>query len=196
MLVLGIDQARRSGWAILAGPHPFVVKASGFVHDTAGIMGVVAMARSMAGSSPFLVVMEDHSGIPLHAKAKFARGQAPKRNTATILGIGAARGRWEVALDLAQHPDGLRMDVEPCDWRARVLGLSLCASTVRCKAAAMEYASRLIGKPVTDENEAEAVCIACWGALDGIAQLNRDRRERNMKARMVRAQKRQGGLPW
>lgn len=200
MFVLGIDQARRSGWCIHTGDVGAcrtAVLASGFVLDTGGIMGVVAMVKSMAGAEPYLAVFEDHSGIPLHNKTRFARGHgAPQRNTATILGIGAARGRWEVALDLAEHPDSLRVSVEPCDWRGRVLGLLSSANPDRCKAVAVEYASRLIGHAVTDHNEAEAVCIACWGALDGKAQLDAAKRERNMRARMVRAQKKQGGLPW
>lgn len=207
MIVLGIDQAKRSGWAIHNGlaAHvtalqglnvPCPIAASGFVHDTGGLVGVIEMAKALAHGSEFLAVFEDHSGIPLQAKAKFARGQAPQRNAATILGMGAARGRWELALDLAEHPERLRLEVTPRDWRGRVLGLVPSASTERCKATACVYASRLIGHQVTDDNEAEAICIACWGALDGLAQLSAVRAERNMKARLVKAARKQGGLPW
>ena len=193
MIVLGVDQARRSGWAIHNGQS---IVASGFVQDTSGMMGVIAMVQAFADGSPYLAVFEDHACIPLSSKAKFARGQVPRRNTATILGMGASLGRWEVALDLSQHPERLRLAVEPNDWRGRVLGLLPSASTDRCKAAAMEYASRLIARPVTDHNEAEAICLACWGSLDGVAILNAERRHKRMRERIVRQQLKQRGLPW
>ena len=195
MIILGIDQARRSGWAVFKGAG---IVASGFVYDTPGMVGVLDVVKAFADGdmTRVLVVFEDHSGIPLSAKARFARGHAPQRNTATILGIGAARGRWETALDLADHPERLRLSVEPQDWRARVLGLVPSASTERCKQAAGAYASQLIARAVTDDNEAEAVCIACWGSLDGVASLERERMQRRMRDRIKRMAGKQRGLPW
>lgn len=204
MIVLGIDQAKRSGWAVhRAG----VIAHSGFVHDTPGMVGVVELVKGLARAEPgaaagqtpmvnVLVVFEDHSGISLHHKAKFARGHAPTRNTATILGMGRMYGRWELALDLVGHPERLRVSVEPRDWRGRVLGLVPSASTERCKDTAVAYASQLTGHNVGDHNEAEAICIACWGALDGMAGLERERARARMAARDKRSKAKQGGLPW
>lgn len=196
MIVLGIDQARRSGWAVHDGRK---IVQSGFVYNTPGMIGVVELVKAHAGSggiSSVLVVYEDHSGIPLHAKTRFQGGQAPTRNTATILGMGAAWGRWETALDLAGHNPRLRICVAPADWRLRVLGLVPSASTERCKATAKAWASQAVQGNVEDDNEAEAIAIASWGALDGKARLEAQRQARRMKDYQKRQAAKQGGLPW
>ena len=136
-----------------------------------------------------LVVFEDHSGITL-TKGTRLEGK-PTRNTAAILGMGAARGRWEEALDRAGHSEARRLHVLPKHWRARVLGLGPAARTEVCKAKALEWASGTLFKALTDHNEAEAVCIASWGGLDGVAAWEAKRTRRRVEERARRTARKQ-----
>lgn len=175
--VLAIDQAKRSGYA---------VKYRGAIvsHGTAlkSIERAEVLAIALRYSLHVLVVLEDHSKMPISRGTRSdRRGGKVVRSTATLIGIGKALGRWEERLDDVGHLPSMRLYVEPRVWRARVLGSQ--PESMRCgyarglesltdvwKARACLYASTLLRTPVPDDNAAEAICMAEWGALDGIAQ--------------------------
>lgn len=193
MIVLGIDQASESGWAVHTGPGGRVVAhgvARTWQDRHAAIQCALDHAGSVGSAAELLVVFEDHSGISLK---KGTRGK-PTRSTASILGLGAARGRWDEALDRVGHPDSKRIQVEPKDWRGRVLGLGEHASTDLCKKCACEWATRQLYEIITDHNEAEGICITCWGALDGLSVWQGRRNLERAKARGKKQAKKQGVL--
>ena len=129
MITVGIDQARRSGWGLADGRK---LVASGVAIDHASRLAVLELARTRNGGTlrGVLVMFEDHSGIPLgrltrddkHTARKSGRFGAPERSTASILGQGAAHGRWLELLDMLEHPKAHRSSIKPHVWRNK-LGL-------------------------------------------------------------------------
>lgn len=195
MIALGIDQANRSGWGI--GVDRNVVR-SGVANTHAERKAVVELAREMAGGDmkQVLVMFEDHSKMPLgrltHADRntpRKGRQAAPQRNTATILGMGAARGRWEAVLDDAGHPKALRDDVEPRVWRAK-MGIR-GADTDALKREACAWATRHTMREVTDIDEGDGVCITAFAAIDGIQRNEARKATARTEARDKRGVKKQ-----
>jgi hypothetical protein len=198
MIGLGIDQATRSGWGIAVNRQ---VVRSGVASTHAERKAVVELARELAGGDmrQVLVMLEDHSGMPLgrltHADRntpRKGRQAAPQRNTATILGMGAARGRWEAVLDDAGHPKALRDEVEPRTWRGK-LGIT-GRDTDDLKASAAALASAHMLKQVTDLDEAEGICIALFAGIDGIARNEARKASARTEARDKRGVKKQLAL--
>jgi hypothetical protein len=195
---LGLDQAARSGWAIgRVAPKPAVV-AHGVAANHVERRQVVELALQHAGDPrQLLVLYEDHSGMPLsrltrhdRATARQGRPGAPERSTASILGQGAARGRWEELLDMLRHPERLRDEVEPRTWRARVLGTTR-GDTAELKALAMRWASAWVGAAIEDADEADGLGICAFAMHDGIARLEQRRQHARLQARGRREEKRQ-----
>lgn len=194
MIALGIDQANRSGWGISVGRK---VVESGVATTHAERKAVVARAMALAGGpSSLLVMFEDHSAMPLgrltrddRNTARKGRQAAPQRNTATILGMGAARGRWEALLDDWAHPKTLRDDVEPRVWRAK-LGIR-GGDTDALKRAACEWSTRELGRLVDDVDEGDGVCIAAFAGIDGVARRDARLAADRTKARDKRGQVKQ-----
>lgn len=192
--VLGVDQATVSGWAIaLVGGK---VLESGLAKDHC--MRAWAVQRAMRlvdnRAENLLFVFEDHSDIPLSNGARFnhKNKQAPRRNAASLIGMGRALGRWEELLDAKLHPERLRLGVTSEDWRGRVLGCRNALGTDELKQRAVRWAHGHMGNlNIADHNEAEAVCIAAWGALDGVSVLDRVREVRRVKARVKRVRAKQ-----
>lgn len=158
-VALGIDQARRSGWAICDSDHGIVLSgvATKCPHRILAIQRAILWAADRA--RPLVVVVEDHSRIPLKANRT-------KRATATILGMGEARGRWLEICELLGLP---WCAVPPSEWRPRVLGISPYTHTSPAKAAAIRWARDRGGAEVSDD-EAEAQAIAWWGAHGPVAR--------------------------
>jgi hypothetical protein len=154
--VLGIDQAQRSGWAV-HDLRRFVLH--GYTTTAEQQQDALRAVRKLPGFdvSRLLVLFEDHRHIPARQGV----------NVETILGMGDARGGWRMLLEILQHPKSQRMLVEPKEWR-RVMGLRINLPTAACKQSAMFWATVVAGAPVTDDNEAEAMAIAQWGAVDGL----------------------------
>jgi hypothetical protein len=82
------------------------------------------------------------------------------RGHAQWLGLGAARGRWLEALELAGVPESRIVGVYPQTWRTALAPLPRKTGE-QAKASAVLVARGLLGRePSTDE--AEAVCMARW----------------------------------
>lgn len=198
-IVLGIDQARRSGWGIANARG--AVTQCGVARTHAERRRVAELVREHAAGDMrrVLVLLEDHAGMPIgrltrqdRQTARKGRSGAPERSTATLLGMGAARGRWEAVLDELGHPEALRDEVEPRVWRAK-LGIR-GAGTDALKADACRWATAHLGQLVDDGDLAEGVCITAFGAWDGIARVEARRREARLKGLAKREGVRQGVL--
>lgn len=150
-IILAVDQGARSGWALFRVGK---LVASGVATKAAQRKAAVdrAVALSRITNMPLVFVYEDHSGIPARKKG----------NTRTLLGMGAARGRWEEQLDMAGVPKPRRLKVRPETWRRNVLGLRLFTPRDVAKTAAIRFVVAAYGVDAKDD-EAEAVCIGHWG---------------------------------
>ena len=191
--VFGIDQAKVSGWAIAEVRGKAI--ASGIAKNHAERNAALSDSRFLqrgafgAHYADVLVVFEDHSDFRMaYGSNRKANGQhqKPIRTQASLLSLGAARGRWEELLDMYQHPERLRLSVTPKDWRARVLSSRQSVGTEELKERAKRWASAHVGRWIADDNEADAICIAAWGALDGLGVLMAERVQRRTKARIKR----------
>lgn len=157
--VLGIDQAATSGWCIYHSGRPL---KWGVVTTNSGRADVVELAAEMTTGDPglaprCLVVFEDHSEMRVGGIRKNGR-RVFNTSTATLLGLGAARGRWEALLDQAGHDDRARLMVTTKMFRQRVLGLRGNAPADEAKALAkLRY-------QIAEHDAAEACAIAEWGA--------------------------------
>lgn len=152
-VVLGIDQSTSSsGWALIG--EPVGSRRAGIAKNAEQIREVMHEAKSFAGPLPIVAVLEDHRSFA------FSRGNMSVKS---LLGMGAARGRWQQELEAAGITD-VHM-VEPRVWRKAVLGLSGNASAERAKEAAIAHASLLLRR-VASSDEAEALCIALWGTCN------------------------------
>lgn len=162
-VVLGIDQSTKSsGWAI-RGVYP---ATSGVATGADGIRAVVDRAKSLSMGRPVVAVLEDHRAFA------FSRGNMSVKS---LLGMGAARGRWQQELEHAGIDD-VHM-VEPRVWRGKVLGLGPRVSGEQAKAAARRHAAAVLGFCVSDD-EAEALCIALWGEMNLQPKVKRKRAPR------------------
>jgi hypothetical protein len=191
MFILATDQAICSGWALIQALTAKPVRwgiAKG--HDE--IDQVVRFAVTMAGGPKLLYALtEDHGGVPLFVGGSRDRGRVrsggKQRSTATILGMGAARGWWEHALCSAAIGGVARshlLKVSHGTWKAEVLGARWAkARTEAVRAESVRFARALLGVDVTHD-EAAAVCMAVWGAKNVPAKLvaAREARSRARKA--------------
>jgi len=147
--VLGIDQSTRSsGWALIGEPHGS--RRVGVAKGAADIVDVLHEAKSFAGPLPIVAVLEDHRSFA------FSRGNMSVKS---LLGMGAARGRWQQELEVFGITD-VHM-VEPRVWRREVLGLRGNTSAEAAKEAAARHAAFVLRREVSSD-EAEALCIALW----------------------------------
>jgi hypothetical protein len=196
---LGIDQAARSGWGIARIGDALSRIQHGVARTHVERRAVVQLALELAGGDPrqLLVMFESHAGMPLtrltrHDRATARQGRlgAPERSTASILGQGAAKGRWDELLDMLGHPERLRDDVEPRTWRARVLGTAR-GDTETLKHLARTWASTTLGEAIEDPDEAEGVAICAFAVHDGVARLEARRRDARLYARGRREEQKQ-----
>lgn len=162
--VLAIDQANSSGWSVVHAPTARVL-AFGLAKTPAERAAAVAEGIRLAVDAPLRVLFEDHSRIPLGRGGSRDFGQnRATRDTGTILGMGAARGRWEERFAMVGLPRAhYSLDVQPRVWRKAVLGTS-SGGRDALKALAVRYASACVGRPLVSDDIAEAICMGVWGA--------------------------------
>ena len=190
-LVVGIDQAATSGYAVVQRFRPVFW---GLVRTEEERRRVIASVVDLAlgDLSEVLWVLEDHGKIPLWYKAapNAETGEDPERNTDTVLGLGEARGRWLGQLELCGVTDSRILKVPPTTWRHAVLKRRKPGQD--WKQTAVEHASALalgVGSTALDHNVAEALCIAMWGAFAGLARREQKRVADNYHARERRRRK-------
>lgn len=153
-VVLAVDTAGRSGWAIRVAGR---LVASGEVDtlDAEEIDSIVREALSHAlHVCPAVLVLERAWGD----------------NTATLLGLGAARERWHAAWRRACQPKSRIVQVYPVSWRARVLPKGACrlpreqVRPVELACAQHEVPSVSRGTFEVGPDEAAAILISKWAA--------------------------------
>lgn len=149
--ILAIDQSSKSsGWARIDGLSVDVGIAK-TAADRDAVCGEMASRYATDdGVASVVAVIEDHRAF------SFSRGNMSVRS---LLGMGAARGRWEQALEIHGIRD-IRY-VEPRVWRSKVLGLGPRASGEQAKAAAVRHAYEVLGYEV-GHDAAEALCMALY----------------------------------
>lgn len=156
-IVLGIDQAARSGWAIARGDK-LLTSGTVAITDTKGCQQALDLwqAQVLAADGQGFVWFEDHSDVPARAG----------RNTTSILGMGASRGHWDALLNLRGFPktEQRRGKVPPKTWRPATFGIPARTKTERAKRLAVKAAALHAGWPMADDNEAEACGIALWAS--------------------------------
>jgi hypothetical protein len=177
MIAVGVDQGARSGWAI-GDSSTGTIGAWGVATKHADRIAVLQRAAFANGGTlrGVVVMFEDHSKMPLgrlgrgdhnpnvdRGKGRFG---APQRSTESILGQGAAKGRWLELLDMLGHPVAGRMKVEPRTWRAR-LGI-VAKGSEALKLEARRYAAKMMGltEAFDDDDLAEGVCLCMYAILD------------------------------
>lgn len=151
-VVLGVDTAARSGWAIaVSGKRVDSGELSTL--DTAELERVVRWAVDLGrvGGLRVVLVLEAPWG----------------GSVAVVAALGVARERWERAWRDAGQTVRRVVRVNPATWRAAVLGrgaIGLEREAVR--ALEQSVACRLVGRPLGPD-ESAAVLIARWGAQAG-----------------------------
>jgi hypothetical protein len=152
-VVLGVDSGAQSGWCFLAQGK---LIASGVARNALERADVVARAQNLerAFKLPLIVVAETWS-------------RGGWMSFATILGMGTGWGRWAEALELAEHPARRIVRVLPSTWRPPTVGTHRgteaykAAAIARVRSAHRDEMGRAL---VAGPDEAEAICIADWGA--------------------------------
>jgi hypothetical protein len=171
-VILAIDPGNVSGWAIVS-PRRSAVDAKQSVtvwsgRTTAGPKNhIVEMARDAATNDvmrPLIVVAETWTtGDPVHDR---------RMRAATMLGLGAAWGRWSDALDAVGVPKSRILRVNTSTWRAKIIGGPMNRTTEEWKRLALLHAQqrfpvRAPSGQVSSDDEAEALCIAAWAMCAG-----------------------------
>lgn len=174
--VLGIDQATSSGVAVFDVVRRRCV-LSGTVRGAQEQQRVLLSLGELPGFSwsSLLVVLEDHGRVP----------RRKNKSTRTVLALGESAGRFRALLSIYEHPEQNLLTVTPSTWR-RLLGpMPRGTRRPRWKAEARAWASMHLGHAVTSDDEAEAICIAAWGAWDGLARWSQHTRRLRRAERRV-----------
>jgi hypothetical protein len=201
MIAMGVDQGARSGWG-LSIQRTVVAHGVALNHKQRLAVLELVKSRNCGSLQGVLVCFEDHTTIPLERLTRADsqtprhhsdRAGAPERNTAGIIGQGAAWGRWLELLDLLEHPKALRMKVPPQVWRAR-LGIR-GKGTDALKAAACRFASLHSREEITDGDQAEGYALAVYAGIDGIMRNEIRKAEQRIDYRGRTQSSRQTALP-
>lgn len=168
--VIAIDQAESSGFASCPYRPGARLVASEYrvgvaLTPSERLAALTAASEAAGGWEHLAVVFEDHSDF------YFGRGNA---SVATLLGLGAYRGRWEEQLDTHEHPRSHRHKVTPKVWRRAVLGLASNVAADRAKATAQMYAHAALGHG-HGHDASEAFCILRFACLSLLPSLQAGR---------------------
>lgn len=162
-VILGIDPAATSGWALLApSKGPAALLGHGTTtrtHKGAAERRRVVEAADLHARSfgvPLVVVREDWAG-----RWSPRRGKGGT-NTRTVAGLGAAWGEWSQVLLERRIPHARIVKVTTGEWRRALFGVSRLPSGAWDAMAANYVRAGWGAKGLTDD-EAEAVCVAAWG---------------------------------
>lgn len=146
-VVLAVDQGKRSGWAVFEQAE---LRASGKAINHTQRLAAVQSAQRISENSDLQLVMalEGHDHMPASMGA----------NTATLIGMGAARGRWQECAEMSGLPSKRIVEIGVADWRRRVFGKQRKLRRAAVKEMAIRAAQVLYGVTCLDD-EAEAICI-------------------------------------
>lgn len=155
-VVLGVDTARRSGWAVrvlgrLRYSGEVDVRRSGDVRE------VIELGMRVAAETelPLVLVLEK----PYGGKAF------------VLVALGVARQCWLGPWDELGNRRARVVSVLPATWRARVLGrVHAVAKRDAVRAVELEAARRMVGPGMRDElgaDEAAAILISQWATYAG-----------------------------
>lgn len=147
VVVLGLDPARVSGWAILVDGQ---LAASGTARSASERAQVVSTAQTAS---------EAHQRRLVVVAERWLTGGWASFDA--IAGLAAAWGAWREALEIAGHPKRRVVRVTPQTWRASLLGGR--ATREEWKRRAVWRVRAEHGIEVSDD-EAEAVLIGQWGS--------------------------------
>lgn len=152
-VVLAIDTAKRSGWAVRVGAKLY---ASGEcdTRDASELDDIVYEA-----------VLRANPLIPWPVPVLVLE-RAWGNRTNTLLALGAARERWEAAWRRACMPASRIVHVYPARWRARVLGGGAhCMPREQVRPLELAAARHEVGPGVdVGPDEAAAILISKWAA--------------------------------
>jgi hypothetical protein len=157
--VLGIDQAKASGWALIELAQQRCV-LSGVAKTPAEQEDVLNLLAGLPGLfwPSVLVVLEDHSFMPTRAGT----------SARTLLSLGESRGRWLALLSERGHPPEARLLCTPAVWRKVLAKPGTRFTRATWKREAKRWASARVGERITSDDEAEAIAIAYWGSWEGL----------------------------
>lgn len=146
-VVLAVDTAARSGWAVLAGQDDYLAWGEADTLDPEALTYIVRWAAGQAQGRqlPLVLVLEQPWGGPMPV----------------VLALGGARERWLCAWRGAGFA-GRVVSVQPAVWRAPVLGRGWArAPRGDVRAHEQGVAAMLVGERCRGD-EAAAILIAKW----------------------------------
>jgi hypothetical protein len=147
-VVLAVDTAANSGWAICRGQDDYLCFGEVDTLDEPSLNYIVvwAVTRAAQLGLPLVLVLEAPFGGPVR----------------TLLGLGAAGERWRAAWRRAGQA-GRTVLVQPAEWRAPVLGRRWArAPRDEVRAHEQATAASIVGER-TAADESAAILIARWG---------------------------------
>jgi hypothetical protein len=148
-VVLGIDTARRSGWALSCkGAHVDSGEVDTLDEPIIDLIVANAIDYAAAMKLPVVLVLEAPYGGTVN----------------TIAALGVARERWLRAWRNAEQSLARVVKVQPGQWRGPVLGARwTSAPREEVRSHEQMTAAAFVGHPV-GEDEAPAIHIARWGS--------------------------------
>lgn len=149
-VVLGIDTANRSGWAVNAAGKQLEFGEADTL-DAEALIQIVRWGKHVASrcEMPLVLALEVHPWVGRFRAA---------------MGLSAARERWLVAWRAEEMPASRVVRVTPYDWRRAVLG-KYWATAPRdvVRPQELQVAGAIVGEDVHDD-EAPAILIAKWAS--------------------------------
>lgn len=180
-IILSIDAGKVSGWAIFDCGK---LVEYGEARRLSERQDAVRMAVELAAERglPLIVCAERWTAGGWGKSAK--GGKKNQGMTKTLLGLGAAWGKWEDVLEDHEVPKRCVVRFPPQTWRARVLGNGAMRSE-HAKKVAVGYVEMRF-KVVVKHDVAEGICIGCCGARapevgDVLAGKKKTRKRRNRR---------------
>lgn len=179
LVLLSLDVAARTGWSVIGAPSGQLLARGVCTGALAPLahqarLDVITRAQSCTDAHPLplRVVMEDHTQIPLARGTKRDGANSGTRTTGTLIGMGKARGRWEIALAVsAVRPWSTMLAIPPKEWRTAVLGARFARAPADvAKAEAIRWVLATYGVNA-DKDEAESIAMGAYAARSRFREL-------------------------